>query len=120
MKRIFNKLLLLSTLLLAAPLPATAFENLSSALNPEQQACFSTAMIGMDSVINARLGVPAEHALDLASVPVSHNSGPYDVHMLKVILNAYLWHGTPHSYAINVFYDCAVKSSYQKQARVSQ
>lgn len=119
MRRVFNKLLLLYTLLLAAPLPAAAFENLSTALTSSQQACFSLAMVGMDSVINARLGVPAEHALDLASVPVSQNAGPYDIHLLKIILNAYLWHDTPHSYAINVFYNCAVKSSYQKQAKVN-
>jgi hypothetical protein len=104
---------------MAAPLPAAAFENLSSVLNSEQQACFSLAMVGMDSVINARLGVPPEHALDLASQPVSQNSGPYDIHLLKIILTAYLWHDTPHSYAINVFYNCAVKSAYQKQAKVN-
>jgi hypothetical protein len=100
----------------AIPFPATAFENLSSALNAEQQACFSMAMVGMDSVINARLGVPAEHALDLASLPVSSNSEPYDIHLLRVILDAYLWQDTPHSYAIKVFYACAVESSYRKQA----
>ena len=118
MRRIFNKLLLITTLAVALPLPAAAFENLSSALNTEQQACFSMAMVGMDSVINARLGVPAEHALELASLPISHNAGPFDNNLLNIILDAYLWRETPHSYAIKVFYGCAVESSYRKQAKI--
>lgn len=103
------------------PLPVAAFENLSTALNAEQQACFSLAMIGMDSVINARLGVPPEHALALSSrtQPVGNGDEPYDTGLLKIILSAYLWNDTPHSYAIKVFYGCAVESSYQKHANLS-
>ncbi|MGD8593569.1 MAG: hypothetical protein PVF82_12085 [Gammaproteobacteria bacterium] len=118
MKRFFTKMWLIGGLASALPLPAFAFENLTSALTAEQQMCFSMAMVGMDSVINARLGVPAEHALDLASRPVVNNSEPYDTELLKVILNAYLWRETPHSYAIKVFYGCAVTSSYRKQAKI--
>jgi hypothetical protein len=100
------------------PSPAVAFENLSSSLTVEQQACFSLAMVGMDSVINSRLGVPPEHALELSSRPqsVNVNSEPYDSHLLNVILEAYLWEETPHSYAIKVFYRCAQESLHHKQA----
>ena len=124
MKRLFTKIALAKILLILSfagisMSPAQAFENLSSALTTEQQMCFSMAMVGMDSVINARLGVPAEHALELASLPVANNSEPFDTNLLNVILDAYLWRETPHSYAIKVFYGCAVESSYRKQAKIN-
>ena len=86
-----------------------------------QQACFSSAMVGMDSVINARLAVPPEHALDLSRVSrASEKKEPtYDSHILNIVLNAYLWKESPHNYAVKVFYDCAVRSSYQKRASVN-
>jgi len=86
-----------------------------------QQACFSSAMVGMDSVINARLQVPAEHALDLSRVARTSekNEPTYDSHILNIVLNAYLWKESPHNYAVKVFYDCAVRASYQKQASVN-
>ena len=118
MKRIFTKLLLIVSFAGLFWSPAHAFENLSTALTAEQQMCFSMAMVGMDSVINSRLGVPAEHALELASQPVVNNSEPYDTDILNIILNAYLWRETPHSYAIKVFYGCAAESSYRKQAKI--
>lgn len=81
------------------------------------QGCFSQAMVGMDSVINARVGVPAEHALDLAVRDVAgeqHGTVPdepvFDEPLLVMILTAYLWKRSPHDYAIKVFYDCAASS----------
>ena len=116
MKR-FKEMLSALFLIAALPLPVAAFENLSTALTVEQQACYSIAMVGMDSVINARLGVPAEHALELASLPVANNTTEsYDVNLLRTILDAYLWRDTPHSYAIKIFYGCAVDSTYRKHA----
>ncbi|KPJ92130.1 MAG: hypothetical protein AMJ53_09995 [Gammaproteobacteria bacterium SG8_11] len=118
MKRLIIKILLIGNFAGLTLSPAQAFENLSLALTTEQQMCFSMAMVGMDSVINARLGVPAEHALELASQPVTANAETYDNNLLNVILEAYLWRETPHSYAIKVFYGCAVESSYRKQAKI--
>jgi hypothetical protein len=70
------------------------------------QTCFSHAMLGMDSVINARLGVPPEHVLALtASTTAGVQS--FDEPVLSLMLTAYLWQGSPHSYAIQVFYECA-------------
>ena len=120
MKRLIANMLLSLGLFGLVPLPVSAFENLSSALNTEQQACFSLAMVGMDSVINARLGVPAEHALELSSRPQTVNTmdaESYDTNLLRVILDAYLWQETPHSYAIKVFYICAAQSSYKNHAK---
>ena len=91
-----------------------------------EQACYASAMVGMDSVINARLGVPPEHALELAALnlPVSGGSQSYSKDMLKTILNAYLWQQSPHSYAVKVFYRCAMEQdplhSAQNDWRVSE
>lgn len=84
------------------------------------QMCFSRAMVGMDSVINSRLGVPPEHVLALAarlpqtagikeSTDESFAGQRFDEPMLTMMLAAYLWQGSPHSYAIKVFYECAAE-----------
>lgn len=101
------------------PIGGHAFENLSQALTSDQQACFSMAMVGMDSVINARLGVPAEHALELSRHPsaIASAANRFNHNLLNVILDAYLWENTPHSYAISVFYGCAAQTAYRQQAK---
>ena len=70
------------------------------------QTCFSHAMVGMDSVINARLGVLPEHVVALAASTASATPS-FDEPVLALMLAAYLWQGSPHSYAIHVFYECA-------------
>lgn len=77
------------------------------------QGCFSRAMVGMDSVINSRLGVPAEHALALAvrDETGDNHEAVFDEPLLAMILTAYLWKDSAHSYAIKVFYDCAASSA---------
>ena len=81
-----------------------------SSLTGTEQRCYGVSMVGYDSVINSRLGVPAEHALELAHVKVEDNSS-YQPFLLKVILDAYLWYETPHAYAVKVMFNCAVNST---------
>jgi hypothetical protein len=78
-------------------------------MEKDAQICYGYAMVGYDSVINARLGVPAEYALGLAvENPVQETTDEhYSINVLKVALNAYLWSGNPHDYAVQVFYNCA-------------
>lgn len=87
--------------------------------NSDQEACFASAMVGMDSVINSRLGVPPEHALELSEYINTETtaSREFDNDLLTVILAAYLWKESPHSYAVNVFFECASKKRYQQQAK---
>ena len=94
-----------------------------------QQQCYGVAMVGFDSVINSRMGVPPEHALELASVRqyTAHDSGPvvdvadiYGAYLLKVILSAYLWEENPHSYAVDVFYRCARDRHQVQQAQAQR
>jgi hypothetical protein len=75
------------------------------------QICYAMAMMGKDSVINSRLGVPPEHVVDLARQPGTDAKGKgadskFDTTTLSVMLEAYLWKGSPHSYADRVFSDC--------------
>ncbi len=73
------------------------------------QSCYAKAMVGMDSVINARAGVPPEHTLRLSlkSGTPSEENSTYFTNTLIIMLDAYLWEDTPHNYAINVFFNCA-------------
>jgi hypothetical protein len=97
--------------------PVYAYE--SFGLTADQQECFSFAMIGMDSVINSRLGLPPEHALEISRVSnFRATEEKFDNVVLNVMLNAYLWKTSPHSYALKVFFDCASKNnSGQQQAK---
>lgn len=116
MKTFLNNMFLLGLLVL--PVASLAFEALPT--NDEEYRCYSRAMIGLDSVINSRLGVPAEHALDLAILDpraISTSQRTYSKALLKTILNAYLWQESPHSYAIKVFYRCAQDETELKSAQ---
>lgn len=99
------------------PLPSLAYQ--FDTYSTSAQSCYAKAMVGMDSVINARAGVPPEHALRLSlktGTPSEENS-TYFTNTLIIMLDAYLWEDTPHSYAINVFFNCAaVTSPALKQA----
>ncbi|MBK8162295.1 MAG: hypothetical protein IPK65_03830 [Gammaproteobacteria bacterium] len=77
--------------------------------------CYGLAMVGMDSVINSRLGIRPEHILHLAttdpdSAIASHDeisaAAPYSTRLLRIIFEAYLWQGEPHEYASAVLEGC--------------
>ena len=78
-------------------------------LDKDAQFCYGYAMVGYDSVINARLGLPAENVLGMAlKNPLKEATEErYYINVLKIALNAYMWKGNPHDYAIQVLYNCA-------------
>jgi hypothetical protein len=88
--------------------PAFAFNN-NPPVELGAQICYGYAMVGFDSVINSRVGVPAEYALGLAAKnPLAANAdASYSTQVLKIVLDAYLWPDNPHDYAVQVFYHCA-------------
>lgn len=70
--------------------------------------CYSKAMIGYDYVINARKGNLPENALNILDdhLPKSHNHPLNRTSLLITIMGAYLWNGSPHTYAIRTYTDC--------------
>ncbi len=97
--------------------PAQSYEAIYTVGTNEQQ-CYAKAMIGFDSVINSRLGVVPEHALELALENGASDEGErvYSKEILKTVLNAYLWQNSPHSYAIDIFYSCAAERGHLTSA----
>ena len=78
--------------------------------------CYGLAMVGMDSVINSRLGIYPELILHLAAIDSDSaiaspeeiaSSEPYSALLLRIIYEAYLWQGEPHDYASQVLETCA-------------
>ncbi len=107
---------LLLTVFLTLPCYALAYE--LSLADPHEEHCYGRSMIGYDSVINSRLSVPAEHALNLAALSRSPTTGTvYSKAMLNTIWNAYFWQDTPHSYALKVFYRCATEQTTLRSAK---
>lgn len=106
-----TRALSLSLLLSSLTAPAFAFEGAPA--DPGALYCYGHAMVGFDSVINSRLGVPAELTVGLASknplAATSHENYSHD--LVKVVLDAYMWQGSPHEYAVGVFYHCAQRQA---------
>lgn len=113
MKHIAASLFLFSLLVSTE---ASAFDN--PPVEHDALYCYSYSMVGYDSVINSRLGVPAEYALGLAMknpLKIALDER-YSIFILKVVLNAYLWPDSPHDYAVRVFYNCARAQGLQRGA----
>ena len=105
MKNITALVIFTTTLLFSCQ--TLAFDN--PPVEKGAQFCYGYAMVGYDSVINSRLGVPAEHALALARInPITPTAdASYSTQVLKIVLDAYGWPDNPHDYAVRVFYNCA-------------
>jgi len=83
----------------------------ASGLSDQESQCYSVAMVGYDSVINSGLGVPLDQVIDTM---VTHNNSTitiYKDYLLLVVMDAYNWDGTPHTYAVKTLFDCAVEST---------
>lgn len=85
----------MNALILAVALSSSHYMSTEN-FSPVELVCYQHAMIGYDSVINSRVGVPAEHAITLTP----------DTELRNVIWNAYLWKASPHEYAIKTFSNC--------------
>jgi len=81
-------------------------------LNQSQQKCYSRAMVGLDSVINSRIGVPIEEAMEITrKIGDVTISDQFDKSYLLPVLHAYMWLGSPHTYAIKVFSECTLEQN---------
>lgn len=91
---------------------------LISEFSDNENICYSAAMIGYDSVINSRKGTPAEISLNMVSKRIDIDEHhPWNmIPLLSTILEAYLWKGSPHAYAIKTFSKCITnKDHWQKE-----
>ena len=109
----------LSPLLLVLPFTLSAQAYEFPEVSDEIRDCYSKAMIGYDSVINARLGVPPEHALTYTyrNLDATPEQAQYLDNILIVVWGGYLWKSSPHNYALSVFYHCAQDSSLEATLR---
>lgn len=77
--------------------------------------CYAKSMIGYDSVINSRVGLEPE-----LSIHITQNNKFKDTHplsktnLLITIMEAYLWGGPPHSYAVVTFSKCVKKTNLKE------
>ncbi|MDH5544107.1 MAG: hypothetical protein OEZ43_00855 [Gammaproteobacteria bacterium] len=114
----FNKALIVCSFLLTTSTPSLAA--VGQPIDGPEQHCYGMSMVGYDSVINSRLGVPPEHALELAAIQrVGGKDVVYQPFLLKVVLDAYLWNQAPHNYAVKVMYQCAQRDVRMRTAGIT-
>jgi len=82
---------------------------LASSLTAEQEQCYAVAMVGYDSVINSNLNVPLDQVI---MSMVTHNDDAqvadiYRDYLLFVVMDAYNWKGSAHTYAVKTLFNCA-------------
>ena len=83
----------------------------NSVLGQHESECYSVAMVGYDSVINYHLGVPLDQVIN-TFVEGNANEQTLEIYrdyLLTVVMGAYQWDGTPHTYAVKTIYDCAAR-----------
>ena len=109
MKRFFCILVLSACM----PVSAGNFAATGMAEDDIYPACHAHAMIGFDSVINSRLGVPAELALEVTRInhDISIDERDYMLELLTTMMTAYLWQDTPGDFYVEVFNQCLDKAT---------
>ena len=107
MKFIFALMLVISTNVFAEGING-GHNMQTDYLTKEQQLCYAKAMIGFDSVVNSRVGLYPETALDLVNgherIPPTNPMNR--ISLLKTIWGAYLFKGPAHTYAVMTFANC--------------
>ena len=85
--------------------------NATIGLSEAEGACYSVSMVGYDTVINSDLGLPLDEVID--SMVTNNNSlqtlDIYEDYLLLVVMEAYNWEGSPHTYAVKTMFQCAAK-----------
>jgi len=99
-------------LMLLAMLLFVSFGSASaSGLSEGEEACYSVSMVAYDTVINSDLGLPLDEVID--SMVTNNNSlqtlDIYEDYLLLVVMDAYNWEGSPHTYAVKTMFQCAAK-----------
>jgi len=89
----------------------SAHAAVGAGLSEAEQTCYSVSMVGYDTVINSDLGLPLDVVID--SMVRNNDSMQtleiYQDYLLLVVMDAYVWEGSPHTYAVKVMFQCAAK-----------
>ena len=83
----------------------------SSALDKHEGECYAIAMVAYDTVINSNLGLPLDEIIN-SMVENSSATNTIDIYqdfLLLVVMDAYIWEGSPHTYAVKAFSKCAAQ-----------
>lgn len=84
----------------------------SSSLNQHEEECYAVAMVAYDTVINSNLGLPLDEIID--SMVKNNSPDTIDIYqdfLMLVVMDAYNWQGSPHTYAVKALYQCAANHS---------
>ena len=85
---------------------------LSSSLNQHEEECYAVAMVAYDTVINSSLGLPLDEIIDsMVKNNSEETSVIYQDFLMLVVMDAYNWQGTPHTYAVKALFQCAANHS---------
>ncbi len=82
----------------------------ASTLSQSEEECYAVAMVAYDTVINADLGLPLDEIIDsMVKNGTSMNTiDIYQDYLILVVMEAYNWEGSPHTYAVKTLYNCAI------------
>ena len=104
-----RQLVILAAMLLSLGFGSVSASSGGPGLNEMEQACYSVSMVGYDTVINSDLGLPLDEVID--SMVTNNNSlqtlDIYEDYLLLVVMDAYNWDGSPHTYAVKTMFKCA-------------
>jgi len=85
---------------------------LSSSLNQHEEECYAVAMVAYDTVINSSLGLPLDEIIDSMVRNNSEDTSViYQDFLMLVVMDAYNWQGSPHTYAVKALFQCAANHS---------
>jgi len=103
-----------SLMMLAIIFLSLSFSNVSasnSALSQQEEECYAVAMVAYDTVINSGLGLPLDQVID-SMVKNSTAMNTIDIYqdfLMLVVMDAYNWQGSPHTYAVKTLFKCAAE-----------
>ncbi|HFE38294.1 MAG TPA: hypothetical protein ENK06_07755 [Gammaproteobacteria bacterium] len=80
----------------------------SSALSQHEEECYAVAMVAYDTVINSSLGLPLDEVIDsMVKNGAGNTIDIYQDYLILVVMDAYNWQGSPHTFAVKTLYQCA-------------
>lgn len=108
MQKIFGSLILI---FFTSPLFAQNLQHrlIQQGMDETTRLCYARSMIGFDSVVNSRVGLNPENSIHITQNTFPNNHPLNKIELLTIIMNAYLWTDSPHTYSVITFSNCISK-----------